>query len=211
MGFHTIAGSDAVYGLIAFDADGNERPEQTGLMSQTLIDKAVVDFKLRMSSSSAMAGRATSALPSTSTTGGSTRSCAPATGNATQVFPGFKPLLIGLHWPSLPGATRRSGQLLRGRWRGTRRRSAAGKHISTLGDSPKIRKPLEMIFAEARRNMAPESCRIAIREGLSRSQRGARLKSEGVDAPPERSRRLRSGDSYEAARGSPASSAATST
>ena len=43
MGFETIPGAEIEYGLISFDADGKERSEPTGLMSQRLIDKARTD------------------------------------------------------------------------------------------------------------------------------------------------------------------------
>ena len=37
MGFETVPDTDTQYGLISFDAEGNERSEQSGLMSQLLI------------------------------------------------------------------------------------------------------------------------------------------------------------------------------
>jgi hypothetical protein len=43
MGFETIPGTDAVYGLISFDADGAERAEPSGLMSEALVKKAAAE------------------------------------------------------------------------------------------------------------------------------------------------------------------------
>ena len=43
MSFETIPDTNLQYGLISYGADAKERPEQSGLMSQRLIDKAKAD------------------------------------------------------------------------------------------------------------------------------------------------------------------------
>jgi hypothetical protein len=43
MSFERIPETDLQYGLISFDADGNERSEQSGLISETLIRKAATE------------------------------------------------------------------------------------------------------------------------------------------------------------------------
>ena len=102
MSIEEIPGTDLKYGLISFDADGQERATPSGLTSQILIDKARDDtitnvfffchgWKGDLPAAKDQYGRWLKALVSS-----------PDMGRASDVFPNFKPLFVGLHWPSQP-------------------------------------------------------------------------------------------------------------
>jgi hypothetical protein len=102
MGFETIPGTDIQYGLMSFDADGYERHEQSGPMSRALIDNATADsitnvfffchgWKGDVPAAKDQYNRWIGAFMNSEDRQ-----------NASQFFPNFRPLLIGLHWPSLP-------------------------------------------------------------------------------------------------------------
>src|SRR5262245_11722198 len=102
MSFETIAGTGVEYGLISYDADGNERPEQAGMMSQALIKKAQTDsvtnvfFFCHGWRGDIPAAKDQYRKWITAFVTSQDRQ------KATEFFPNFRPLFIGLHWPSEP-------------------------------------------------------------------------------------------------------------
>src|SRR5207248_15392 len=102
MGFETVSNTDITYGLISYDADGRERPESDGLMTEKLIAKVSKEpvtnvfffchgWKGDLPAARDQYERWIGAFMKSSDRE-----------RASEVFPNFKPLLIGLHWPSLP-------------------------------------------------------------------------------------------------------------
>src|SRR5687768_15139873 len=98
MGFEKIDGTDVSYGLVCFDLDGRERPEPSGLMSDTLVERASRDpitnvfffchgWKGDVPAARDQYNRWIGALMA-----------APDRAKASTLFPNFSPLLIGLHW-----------------------------------------------------------------------------------------------------------------
>src|SRR6266481_6403907 len=101
MGIETIPDADIQYGLISFDADGNERPEPAGRTSQILIEKAKVDaitnffffchgWKGDLPAAREQYERWIKAFATSDDLKG-----------APELFPDFRPMFVGLHWPSL--------------------------------------------------------------------------------------------------------------
>src|ERR1017187_7446156 len=102
MGYHKLGDSDNTYGLIAYDRDGNERLEAGGKFSQKLIEEIssqpITNVFLF---SHGWKGDIPAAIEQYDKWIGALMKSAELK-KAQQVFPGFRPLFIGLHWPSLP-------------------------------------------------------------------------------------------------------------
>jgi hypothetical protein len=200
MGFETIPNTDIQYGLISFDADGNERPEQAGRTSRLLIEKAKADsvtnvfffchgWKGDLPAAKEQYERWIKAFATSED-----RNRAP------QRFRDFRPMFIGLHWPSLPFGD----EELRGGAFGAAGGALAPEmllqtYLARLGDRPEIRAPLEIIIEEARRNAAPDELPPQVRQAYLTLNDALGLKSEGVDAPPDADRaQFDPDDAYEA-------------
>jgi len=190
VGFDTVAGTDIQYGLISFDADGNERPEPTGLMTDALINKATAEAITNvfffchgwMGDIPSACGQYERWL--TAFMGSSQDRQA-----ASSTFANFRPLLIGLHWPSLPFGDEelRSGGF--GAQDGPPPPDVVLQaYLQRLGDRPEIRGPLTTIIEEARHNAAPDELPPHVRQAYLDLNDALGLKSEGVGASPDADR-----------------------
>jgi len=207
MGFETISGTDVQYGLISFDAEGKEISEEAGLMSQRLIDKARTDkvtnvfFFCHGWKGDVPAAKEQYGLWIKAFANAKDRE------KANVHFPNFRPLFIGLHWPSLPfgdeevaAASFAAGTAVLGG------DALLQKYLERLGDSPEIRGPLEVIINEARHNASPDELPPHIKKAYIDLNDALGLKSEGVDAPPDADREgFDPEDSFEAGNEAPAS------
>jgi hypothetical protein len=189
MGFERIADTDIEYGLISFDADGKERPEGTTLMSQQLVDKAKRDgvtnvfffchgWKGDLPAARDQYNRWIGAFAR-----------APERQSAATVFPNFKPVFIGLHWPSQPWGD----EELRGGSFGAPEVAVSPdallrSYLARLGDRPEIRRPLEIIIDEARTNIAPDELSPRVRQAYLDLNDALGLGSAGVAGPPDADR-----------------------
>jgi hypothetical protein len=104
MPIETIPGGAMTYHLIAYDADGRERPDDpAGLMSQltaqVVHDKPVTDVFLL---SHGWRGDIPGAREQYGRWIGAMAACSADIARMKEKRPGFLPLLIGLHWPSEP-------------------------------------------------------------------------------------------------------------
>jgi hypothetical protein len=106
MPLRQIAGTDAEYHLISFDKDGVERREDDGtLESETVLAKladpasAFTDIFL---SSHGWKGDIPAAIEQYDKWVGAMAHATADRNAAAQARPGFKALVIGFHWPSLP-------------------------------------------------------------------------------------------------------------
>src|SRR5580700_5953834 len=102
MGFESIPDTEFQYGLISFDADGKERSELGSLMSKLLIQKAAED---RVSNVFFFCHGWKGDVPAAKEQYGSWIKAFVTSEDrqkADERFPGFRPMFIGLHWPSLP-------------------------------------------------------------------------------------------------------------
>ena len=158
MPFQKIPELGIEYALIHFDDQGRERTDdpEGGVFSRTLLEKGATATNRRTSFSSATDGRATCRRRSTSTTAGSAR-CGSSRPTDAAMGPQFRPLFIGLHWPSRPwgeesfgAAPRRSGPPARG----DRRPLLDAGESSTLAAATRSAAPLEVIFRAFEREPA---------------------------------------------------------
>jgi hypothetical protein len=201
MGFEIIPGSDIEYGLISFDTEGKETSELKGRMSQRLIDKVKADgatdlfffchgWKGDMPAAKEQYEKWIKAFATS-----------PNRDKADQHFPGFKPQFIGLHWPSLPfGDEEVSATAFAAGAAKLAPAALLQTYLERLGDRPEIRKPLEIIIDEARRNARPDELPPNVVQAYLDLNDALGLKSEGVSAPPDADREdFDPEDSYEAA------------
>ena len=201
MGFETIPETGVQYGLISFDADGNERSEQSGLMSEALIKKATTDLVTNVFFfCHGWQGDFPGARDQYNKWLKTFVNSADRQ-KASERFEKFRPLLIGLHWPSKPWGD----EELRGGAFGVpgsafRPEDLLAIYLDRLGDRPEIRRPLEIIFDEARRNAAPDELSPGVCRAYLDLNDALGLKSEGVDAAPDADRQgFDPQDSFEAA------------
>ena len=193
MPFRTIPDQTTRYGLIAFDADGVERSEgPDGLMSHRLLeitrDDAITNIFLFCHG---WKGDMSAAVEQYDRWIGAFDTLAADRERAANVFPGFRPLYIGLHWPSLPWGNEEIGD---GSFAGPDDESPAlGReelfrlYLDRLGDTPEIRTALNTILDEARSvtsNQLPTSVRSAFLD----LDRALDFSSEGPAGPPDADR-----------------------
>ena len=191
MSFETIPQTDIKYALIHFDADGDERVDDPdGTMSKVLIDQVnhrqitdVFFFCHGWMGDVVAAKEQYNAWIKTFATSSDT-ALAPA------MFGEFRPLYIGLHWPSLPwGDEELGGQNAFGApAAATGHDDLLNQYLKRLGNEPEIRLPLTAILNEARRNMAPEQLPPLVRQAYLDLNAALGLSSAGLGSPPDADR-----------------------
>ncbi len=189
MGFHSIRDTGVQYGLIAFDRDGVERPEATGRFSQQLIEEVKAQPITNVFFfTHGWKGDVPAAIEQYDSWIGALMQ-SPDARKAQQVFPGFRPLLIGLHWPSLPwGGEDAGGDGSFGASGGTSPDQLLAEYLDRFGDRPEIRGPLQTIMNEARRNMSPDTLPPEVCQAYLDLNAALGLQSGGVSAPPDADR-----------------------
>lgn len=189
MGYHTIRDTGIRYGLIAFDELGVERPETAGRFTEKLIEEAAAEPVTNVFFfSHGWKGDVPSAIDQYDRWIRSLMESHDLQ-MAKQSFPNFRPLLIGLHWPSLPWGEeepRTDGSFTT--VGGPNSNNLLDQYLTRLGSSPSIRSPLEIIINEARRNMSPDSLPPSVRQAYLDLNEALGLESGGVFAPPDADR-----------------------
>src|SRR5947208_2482105 len=104
MTIERVSGTDLMYYLIAFDANGHERSDdRDGLMSERVLDvlsnEPITDVFLF---SHGWQGDVPSARDQYGRWIAAMARCTSDIERVRQARPTFQPLLVGLHWPSLP-------------------------------------------------------------------------------------------------------------
>jgi hypothetical protein len=144
MSTHTIPGTSTEYHLIAFDANGLERTDDVagGTFSRRVLEKVAAEAPTNIFLfSHGWKGDALAAIDQYNRW---IKAMVDLSPDAQRMGTGFKPLWIGLHWPSLPWGEEGSGSFA----------AAGGKPISQLfeetvrdfGGSEAVRGPLKVIF-----------------------------------------------------------------
>jgi hypothetical protein len=144
MSTHKIPGTSTEYRLIAFDADGRERTDDVagGVFSRTVLEKVKAESPTNIFFfSHGWKGDAPAAIDQYSRW---IKAMVDLTPDAQRMGAGFKPMWIGLHWPSLPWGEEGSGSFA----------AASGKPLGQLfeetardfGGSEAVRGPLKVIF-----------------------------------------------------------------
>jgi len=189
MGYHTIPGTDHTYGLIAYDGDGNERLEAGTKFSHELLEVASTEPITNVFFfSHGWKGDLPAAIEQYDSWIGALMASSDVA-RAESAFPGFRPLLIGLHWPSLPWGREDAGS------DGSFVASSGPvpgqmfeDMVEKLGDRPEIRGPLETIFEAARHDMSPDTLPDSVRQAYLDLNDALGLGSGGVTAPPDADR-----------------------
>lgn len=195
MGYHPLPNTPHRYALIAFNSDGLERPEATGPFTQTLLnDIATQHITNVFFFTHGWKGDIPAAIEQYDSWIGALMT-SPDVQRAQQAFPDFRPLLVGLHWPSLPWGSEEpgtdgafaapAGSALAGAApSGSTPDQLLADYLQRLGDRPEIRAPLETIFNEARHNMSPDTLPPPVRQAYLDLCHALGLQSGGVSAPP---------------------------
>jgi hypothetical protein len=144
MSTHTIPGATTEYHMIAFDADGRERTDDVagGVFSRTVLERVKADSPTNIFFfSHGWQGDAPAAIAQYNRW---IKAMVDLTTDAQRMGAGFKPMWIGLHWPSLPWGEEGSGSFA----------VAGGRPLDELfeetvrafGGSAAIRGSLKVIF-----------------------------------------------------------------
>jgi hypothetical protein len=199
MSIETVPGTDLSYSLIAFDAAGRERTDDPdGAMTQAVIHAVRTEpFTDVFLFCHGWMGDVTYAKYQYNNWIRAMAACQPDIERLQSARANFKPLLIGLHWPSRP-------------WGDERLRSApvsfdtysaqtdAGAEVakvvdeyaSVLGDSPTVREALQAIVVAARESVGPSASAPELRqaykvlESEAAPTRGGLNAAPGADRPP---------------------------
>ncbi len=188
MPIETVSGTSLNYYLVAFDAAGTERNDDPdGLMSEKILDalssEPITDVFLI---SHGWQGDIPAAQRQYQKWIAAMAANQADIEQIKQVRPGFRPLLIGLHWPSLPwGDEELGGDSVSfdttnvapvEQW--------IDEYADRLADTPACRQALNTIFTAAMEDIAPTTLSPLVREAYEVLNQEASLGSEGEGAAP---------------------------
>jgi hypothetical protein len=186
MGFETISGTNLQYALISFDADGQERQEESGLMTETLRSRLASDPPTHIF---LFCHGWQGDLPAARQ-----QYCAWVRALANSVdragpAASFRPLYIGIHWPSLPfGDEEIRGGAFGAAAPALNVDALLETYLERLGDRAEIRTPLALILEEARRNAAADELPPSIIAAYLDLNAALGLGAAGPSAPPDADR-----------------------
>jgi hypothetical protein len=174
MPFRTIPGCDTRYGLLSFDANGEERRDDPdGTMSQRLLEAAPGATNIFLFSHGWM-GDVPAAIDQYDRWIRAFDTLASGRRRAPDVFPGFQPLYIGLHWPSRPWGDE---ALSDGSF--SVEESSGGNLFEEIAagleDTPAVRAALQTILEDARHNAAADTLTPQTREAFLDLRRALEL------------------------------------
>lgn len=164
MPIRTTPGTDVQYYLIAFDEDGNERGESDGTLLSDTVRQRVADAANGITdvffTSHGWKGDIPAAIEQYDAWIGAMAKAQPDRLAAREGQPGFTPIIVGLHWPSLPWGDEDipSGD------------GSAGGAVLSAGDE--VSAPIEaQVDAYAKRIADTPAARAAIRTILEAARR----------------------------------------
>jgi hypothetical protein len=191
MPLEAVPGTNLTYYLIAFDAAGRERTEDSGerlsrRVLEVLAREPITDVFLI---SHGWKGDMPAARQQYGDWIGAMAQCSDDIARMQKARPGFRPLLIGLHWPSLPYGDESLGG-------GASFDVAGGKSVESLidqaaeriADTPAARAALRTIFTAASEDIAPSSLPPEVRAAYKILDSEAAPGDGGVAAPPDADR-----------------------
>lgn len=188
MPIKTIAGSSLKYYLVAFDANGKERTDDPdGLMSRKILDalsnEPITDVFLM---SHGWLGDIPAAQHQYDKWIAAMAANKADIEQIKQVRPGFRPLLIGLHWPSLPwGDEELEGSSVSfNTTEVSIVEPLVDEYAERIADTPTSRQALKTIFTAAMEDIAPATLPPEVREAYEVLNQEASLGSEGEGAAP---------------------------
>ena len=186
MPIETIPGGAMTYHLIAYDAEGKERPDDpAGLMSQ-LVAKALEDQPVTDVFLLSHGWRGD--IPGPEQYGrwiGAMAACSADIARMKEKRPGFLPLLIGLHWPSEPWGD--------DSFQNVESFSVGGPDpaqgliddlAGRIVDTPAARAALQTILSAASVDNSPSELPPQVKEAYAILDRETGLGHDGAAAPP---------------------------
>ncbi|MEN3333319.1 MAG: hypothetical protein V7641_2684 [Blastocatellia bacterium] len=188
MAIETVPDTDLTYYLISFDAEGKERQDDhQGLMSQltlAALDQASVTDVFILAHG--WKGDVPAAKAQYGAWIGAMAQCQEDIRRLRESRPDFQPLLIGLHWPSLPwgdeklssGATSFSPEAARPI------HILVEEYAERIADTARAREALKTIFEAARTNMNPFELPEEVKQAYEIINQEAALGAEGVGGAP---------------------------
>jgi hypothetical protein len=187
MAIETVSGTSLKYYLVAFDADGKERDELGGKMSQKILDifsdEPITDVFIF---SHGWLGDVLAARNQYTRWVGTMSENMADIEQIRKARPEFRPLLIGLHWPSLPWGDEELGdssksftvqevypieQLVE-------------EYAARIANTEQAKQALMTIFLSAIENIAPKTLPADVREAYDILNRETCLGSQGEGAAP---------------------------
>lgn len=194
MSIEHIPNSDLTYYLVSFDAEGKERQDDPdGIMSERvlkkLLDEPITDVFLL---SHGWKGDVAAARKQYNDWISAAAGCADDLALMRQKRPGFAPLMVGLHWPSLPfgdedfGAGSASFSALESGSAGTALSVEAmvERYADRIANTPAARAALHTIFDAALDDMEPAEMPTAVRAAYEVLNQEARLGATGAAGAP---------------------------
>jgi hypothetical protein len=207
MPIRTVPGTDVQYYLIAFDKRGAEREDGGDLLSERIVRElrggAYTDVFLF---SHGWKGDVPAAIEQYDAWIGAMLGCTADRERARLVRPGFKALLIGFHWPSLPFGDEELGAGAAFALMAEGAASAAGGDPATaavgagateplvetwadrIADTPAAREALRTIFAAAARDIEPDRMPPEVVRAYLTLDRESGLGAEGPAGAPDADR-----------------------
>lgn len=188
MSIELVPGTDMTYYLIAFDSEGKERTDDPdGIMSarvqEVLKTGSITDVFLI---NHGWKGDIPAAREQFNNWIVAMAACKEDAARMKTVRPGFSPLLVGLHWPSLPfgeedfestgvsfSATETDLPV-----------ELVDKYAERIADTPAAREALYTIFQAAIEDVAPDTLAEEVRQAYRVLNRESGLGSSGVAGAP---------------------------
>jgi len=187
MSLETVSGTSLQYHLVAFDAAGLEREESGGRWSQRLVKilsgEPITDVFLF---SHGWQGDIPAARDQYNRWIGAMAANQSDIEHLRRARPDFRPLLVGLHWPSLPWGDEELevGSVSFGSTTAAPADERIDQYAARIADTPAARQALETIFAAAQVDLAPVQLPDDVRDAYETLNREAGLGSAGAGAEP---------------------------
>ena len=194
MSFEHIPNSDLSYCLVSFDAEGLERQDDPdGIMSERVLkklrDEPITDVFLL---SHGWKGDIAAARKQYNDWISAAAGCTDDLKVMRQKRPGFAPLMVGLHWPSLPfgdedfGAGSASFSALESGSGGAAMSvdDMVERYADRIANTPAARAALHTIFDAALDDMDPAEMPLAVRAAYQTLNREAHLGATGSAGAP---------------------------
>jgi hypothetical protein len=183
MPIRKVPNSDQSYYLLIHDENGQERAESDGLLSQKALDEVknqpVTDVFLM---SHGWRGDIPAAISQYDAWTGNLMSVSADIEDMKKRRPGFRPLLIGLHWPSEPWGDEDTGSFALPV--GDVVQPLVDDYAKRLGDAPGIREELETIIQAHATVDDPQSLPPEVEAAYKRLEQKLGLGHGGEGAAP---------------------------
>lgn len=184
-----VSGTDLKYFLICYDADGRERVDDpSGLMSKNVLERlrssgqAITDIFFL---SHGWKGDILAAIDQYDRWIKTMLQCPADIKVAHEKYPGFTPLIIGLHWPSLPWGDEELGGTVSYSLGATESvEHLISSYAERLSTTTKARHALETIFNAALVDIEPDQLPSEVRDAYMTLEQETGLSSEGVASKP---------------------------